>query len=124
MKNQKLRDWAPWLLGLFLALLIFGVGKQLVRRYSIMSEYRSLKEQSAAIAQKNSDLAKLLSYVNTNAYTEEQARLRFGLGEAGERLAIIPDSEKPQDISVGSTNQINNPEKIANYKKWWQLFFH
>ena len=88
-----LRQWLPWFLTLLLALLSIVVVRQVLRRYTIIQERQSLEAERDHLQQSNQDLLQLLSYIKSPTYTEEQARLRFGLAKEGERLAVIPPSQ-------------------------------
>ncbi|OGL87433.1 hypothetical protein A3I40_00910 [Candidatus Uhrbacteria bacterium RIFCSPLOWO2_02_FULL_48_12] len=123
-----IRSWIPWLLGILIAVLSMAVAKQAVKWYSIQEQVESYERELASVESRRQELQELIKYVQTPSYTEEQARLKFGLAKPGERLAVIPENLS------SSLNDSNNNSQIAgseskmsgaksNYQKWWLYFF-
>lgn len=66
----------------------------------------------------NSELKKLLSYLNSDQFAEAQARLNFGLKKPGEEVVVVKSNDSLQGI-IGS---IDGEEKISNPSKWLKYF--
>jgi len=117
------KDILPWIFGVLIVLLAIASVKQLLKRHQINNEIKALQEKTDAMRSSNADLVKLLDYVRSSSYTEEEARLRFGLAKPGERLFVIPDKNTSGDLSLNSeSNNIEIVQK-SNHKKWWEFFF-
>lgn len=127
--NQKLLA----ALGLIVIILIsIPLAKNLSRRHEINQEIRDLEAEINSIEKKNTDLKKLVKFLESDEFAEEQARLNLGLKKAGEEVAMVSDgSVKPADgVQENAAKNIFTPLKLApnpaepesNPKKWWSYF--
>jgi cell division protein FtsB len=66
--------------------------------------------------QKNIKLKAELSYVQSEAFIEEQARNKLFMSKPGEQDVLIP-----KNLLETGKNKNNNPEK-QNWQKWLDLF--
>lgn len=124
-----IRSWIPWLLGILIAVLSMAVAKQAVMWYSIQEQVKSYERELSSVEARRQELQELIKYVQSPGYTEEQARLKFGLAKPGERLAVIPEN-----LSSSFNDSNNNSQTIGheskmfgdgpNYQKWWSYFFN
>ena len=116
-------------IGLILLVLIsIPLANNLKERRLVNRQIIELENEINSIEGKNSDLQKLIKYLGSDQYAEEQARLKMGLRKEGEQVAII------KEIS-GRTASENDPNPQAatakyaaqnsgNPVKWWRYFFH
>lgn len=124
-----IRLWVPWLLGIIISVLLVVAVKQAVKWYSIQEQVKSYEQDLTSAEVRHQELQELLKYVQMPNYTEEQARLKFGLAKPGERLVIVP--ENFTSLSSNAENQpseANGQQEILsrkpNYQKWWFYFFN
>ncbi|MFA7286558.1 MAG: septum formation initiator family protein [Patescibacteria group bacterium] len=109
----------PWLLGLFLVALLVGNTRLLIRRQQIKTEVAELNEKATELQRSNQQLQSLLSYVQTDTYTEEQARVRFNLAKPGEKLFILP--QEGEELAAGGEEPATESGSLI--AKWWRFFF-
>ena len=138
-----------FLLGLVVIVLIsFPIAKNWSQRYQIDEEIEELKGEIELIEEKNTELRKLLSYLESDQFVEEQARLNFGLKKEGEEVAVVQfnDSEARGDSQLNSsddnTDEVNHNDETGksiynipglskqepvkppgNPQRWWRYFF-
>ena len=123
--NQKFLS----LLGLAVIILIsWPFAKNALKQYRINREISELKQEIAALQNKNVDLKNFVSYLTSDQFAEEQARLNLGLVKPGEELLVIK-TEKAAPVS--SSNTIFNIPgyeqpalklKSSNPRKWIDYF--
>ena len=127
--NQKFLT----LLGLIIIILIsFPFAKNALKQYRINKEISELKKEISELQNKNVDLKNFVSYLESDQFAEEQARLSLGLKKPGEELTIIKTGIDDNSVSTSSGSTIFNipgyektePEaKASNPKKWLYYFF-
>lgn len=126
-KILKNRKFIALFLLFFILLIAFPIAKNAKKRYSINKEIDELNKEIGRIKENNQKLTKLVSYLNSDQYIEEQARLNFGLKKPGEKVYVIKNnnqadnSDNVQD-SHGDLNNNQNGEKISNPRKWFNHF--
>jgi cell division protein FtsB len=119
-KKQIFTELMPWLLTALVAVIAIGTVKQLIKKHALNKELEELQRTAESIKQDNLELENLLSYIESSAYTEEQARLKFGLAAPGEKLAIVPQVAGASDDETDA-GVVSN---FANFwKDWWGHFF-
>ncbi|PJE76245.1 hypothetical protein COV04_00645 [Candidatus Uhrbacteria bacterium CG10_big_fil_rev_8_21_14_0_10_48_11] len=116
---EKEQLW-PWATGIIIALLIVGNVKLVIKRYQIQKESNALTKQTEELRNDNTDLNKLLEYVRTPAFTEEEARLRFNMTKPGEKVFVVPNGTE-QATNSGDAQAPQEPTSAG--ASWWQLFF-
>ena len=108
--------------------LIININKQ----SKINSEIKELELEISDLENKNLDLKELISYLGSNQFTEEQARLNFNLKKEGEEVVVIDNKDAVgagnlpgQPKSVYNINKEANTKKkkFANPQRWWKYFF-
>lgn len=127
-RGGNIRSWAPWLLGILIAVLSMAVAKQAVKWYNTQEQVRSYGQELASAEARRQELRELIKYVQSPGYTEEQARLKFGLAKPGERLAVISENSLSPNNN-GNNTQIKGDGSgelghRPNYQKWWSYFFN
>ena len=127
--NQKFLT----LLGLVVIILIsFPFAKNTLKQYRINKEISELKQEILDLQNKNGDLKNFVSYLESDQFAEEQARLNLGLKSPGEELTVIKNAAA--DISAGTSSGATifnipgyekaGPEiKKSNPRKWLNYFF-
>lgn len=100
-----------------LVLSILKVGKELARRHQINKEIQYLNQQLEDAKLNKGKLDNLISYLQTDQYVEEQARLQLNLSKPGEKRIDLSQSEKSANQIVNSNND------LSNWQKWFSYFF-
>lgn len=128
--NQKILT----LLGLAAIILIsFPFAKNTLKQYRINKEISELKQEISDLQNKNVDLKKFVSYLESDQFAEEQARLNLGLKKPGEELTVIKTAagDIPAGTSSGATifnipgyEKIKPEARESNPRKWLNYFFH
>ncbi len=104
------------------------IGYASYERYLLQLKIADLKAQVAQLADRNKDIALLLSQLGNDDYLLLKTKETFNLKDPKEEVAIIsPDKSKPNDQSRPTENN-KPPENKAsdnqgNLRKWWNLFF-
>lgn len=124
------------ILGLVVIFLIsFPLAKKVSKQYKVNKEIEDLKNEIAEVENKNSDLKKLLTYLDSDQYIEEQAREKLNYKKEGEEVVVIKnnsdDNKQIKDLSLDSENVYNvkginssaENKKEYNYQKWVKYFF-
>ena len=109
--------------------------KKLNQKRYVDSEIRQIEEEIKQVEEKNASLKKVVAYMGSGQFVEEQARLKFGLAKPGEEAAAIKfeDGREPEagqesrdngDQDLFSVKGFGNdgPEKISNPKRWLNYF--
>lgn len=129
--NQKFLS----LIGLIIIILIsVPFAKNEIKRYRINKEIEGLKKEISDLQSKGADLKNFVSYLESDQFAEEQARLNLGLKKPGEELMVIKNQLSGAAASSSQAdNQIFNipgyqkkqtKDKISNPEKWVNYFFN
>jgi cell division protein FtsB len=115
---------------LILTLISVPLGASISKRNKISQEIKELEKEISQIENKNKDLNKLISYLESSQFIEEQARLKFGLKKPGEEVVIIKEDynniRQNKESNIFKIPGLENakPEKqLANPERWWRYFF-
>lgn len=121
------------LLGLAIIILIsLPLVKNLSQRHKINQEIKELEQEIAQMENKNIDLNKFVSYLESDQFLEEQARLKLNLKGQGENVAVIKNATTDNQPSLEATSTIFDltglnkaqPQKtVTNAQRWWKYFF-
>ena len=108
-------------------LLIFvghSLSKNLDQHYIINQEIKDLEQEIEATKNKNIGLDKMIGYLESEQFTEEQARVNFGLKKEGESVAVIKfDNEERIYNKIIPEELKPTPKEKANAGKWKKYFF-
>ncbi|MFH0951454.1 MAG: septum formation initiator family protein [bacterium] len=119
------------LLGLFVFLLTPTI-KNYRQQRQIDQEIATLKQQVAEAEKKNNDFQKMLDYLQSDSFTQEQARVNLGLKQSGEKVVVITDSseqteaEKITTEAASADSSLFNSQAVRllqNLQKWLDYFF-
>ena len=111
-------------LGLILIILIsIPLAKNLSKRYYINQEIKDIEHEIISLESKNKDLGKLISYLESDQFVEEQARLNLGLKKKGEEVVVIKEVEELIAIKSANENLEDFDTEATNPKRWLSYFF-
>ena len=128
LTNQKVLT----LLGLLIIVLIsLPLARNIIQRRKIDFEIKELEEEVKKVESKNNDFKRMIEYLESNQFIEEQARLNFGLKKNGEEVAVIKNNNEVAIATSLSGETIftipglekPQPLKPANNPQKWQRYF-
>jgi len=103
---------------LFLAILL-GLAKGTIKNYQVKSEIEELKQEISRLEGQNQEFSQLINFLNSQAFIEQEAKLKMGYKKEGEHLVVIPNDQVKQGTeSETAENELSNPQK------WWFYFFN
>ncbi len=101
-----------------LVLLVgISLSKRLYQQHYLNSEISRLQNEIGAVEKQNAEFSELLRYLQTESFTEEEARLKLGLKKPGEEVVVITDQDDP-------ASKVDNNVGQSNPLKWWFYFFN
>jgi cell division protein FtsB len=116
---------------LVLILLAIPLYRNLRERYGINQQVSDLQAQIGKTQNKNLELQKLIDYLGSDQYVEEQARQNLGLKKDGEQVYVLkglPSTDKPV-VGDNSAYLVPGLEKaqaralVSNPTRWVEYFF-
>lgn len=120
---------------LILIALSVPLVKNIGNRRRINQEIKSLEAEIKLTDSKNNDLNKLISYLESDQYLEEQARLNMGLKKDGEEVVVLKGLNKTEENGTeGKLAAADSPYSIpglanenqknidSNPAKWVRYF--
>lgn len=105
---------------LFLAIMVivfwgFNSAQRILALRATSKKVEAAGEQLEKLKRENADLKNELEYKKSNEFAEGEIRNKLGLAKKGEAVVVIPRKEESGDT--------NEDVKMANWQKWWSLFF-
>jgi cell division protein FtsB len=116
-----------WLSLVLLLLLIFLLSQLYAswnKKSDIDREIASLKEEAAKAEAQNSQFKKMIEYLESDQFAEEQAKLKLGLKKEGEQVAVITGLDEAT-TTASSAEAVANSETEAlggNWQRWLDYF--
>ncbi len=98
--------------------VLFYLAQGTVKSYKVNSEIADLENEIIHSDKQNQDLGQLISYLKSDAFIEQEAKLKLGLKKPGENLVVIPQSDSAQ-----TENNVVANKETTNLAKWWGYFF-
>ncbi len=100
-------------------IVLFAFAKGTVKSYKVDSEIQELQEEIGQLERQNQDFSQLVTYLKSDAFVEQEAKLKLGFKKPGENLVVIPQEEIKVEEEKLDDSEItqNNPAK------WWAYFF-
>jgi cell division protein FtsB len=128
--NQKFLT----LIGLIAVILIsLPFAKNAVKRHKINKEISNFKEEIADLQNKSADLKNFVSYLESDQFAEEQARLNLNLKKPGEELTVVKpgagglnlasSSEGDSIFNIPGRKKEEPRPESSNPRKWLNYFF-
>jgi cell division protein FtsB len=106
-----------------LGFLIFSFGNKFLESREIDQQIKESGDEIARLEMKDSELESFLNFLNTDAFLEQEARLKFNLQKPGESVVIVPGALEAGNLNVnGDAADVDN-QTLSNPKKWWNYFF-
>lgn len=121
--------WFFAIVGIILVLLLVSFVKEIYRSHQVNSEIDDLKQQVIALESENAEFGEFVEYLKTDIYFEEQARLKLGMKQPGEKVIILTQDGQPtpeEELNNKIATAIGAKKDgrvISNREKWWFYFF-
>lgn len=112
------------LVGLGLIVLIsFPLAKNVSKRYRLDQEIKEMNKEISDFESENKDLKQLITYLESDQFVEEKARLNLGLKKEGESMAVVKD-----DVSISPELRPKAGAEVSRHSsnpyRWWNYFFN
>ena len=116
---------------LLLALLLslsWSFGNRYLKSREARQEIEDLQAEVEFLASRRDDLRRLIDYLDSDQYIDEQARKHLNYRKEGETLVVVNDGSLPVRAQSGEPvfrlpdGEEEKPER--NPAKWFRHFFH
>lgn len=114
--------FALGLLAIVIALSI-PISKNISKRYVVDQEIIDLQAEIMEMEASNKNFKKIIDYLESDQFVEEQARLSMGLKKPGEEVVIIKSSGLVAGASELRAETGSDEKEDPNYVRWWKYFF-
>ena len=103
------------------------LAKNVSKQYRVNKEIDSLKNEIGDLGNKNSQLKSLVSYMQSDQFVDEKARLNLNYKQPGENVIVIKNEDKKEIASQasGATSPEANDQNLKsnnNFQKWLKYF--
>jgi cell division protein FtsB len=129
MPKKIFRFFIPKILVIASLVLIFWIVnatiKEMNRGKRIQEEIALLNEEAQTTQKENTRLRENIQYLQTDAFSEQEARNKLNYQSSNEKVVVI----KPSVVSEDKQEQEAQPvalavrDSVPNYEKWWHQFF-
>ncbi len=114
--------FALGLLAILIAISI-PISKNISKRYMIDQEIKELESEIARMEASNENLGKIINYLESDQFVEEQARLNMGLKRPGEEVVVIDSTGHIAKTENNIDGQTRGEKEYSNPVRWWRYFF-
>ncbi|MBP9763045.1 septum formation initiator family protein [Patescibacteria group bacterium] len=119
------------LLFALLAAIVFFVGASTVREtyrgWKVDQEIEGLKSQVSQLEGQKHSMTELLGTMKTDAYIEQEARLRFNLKKPGEQVVLFEEGDSNTRMAwteqSNATSSLALPGRSVSVPKRWLEYF-
>lgn len=112
------------IIGIVIIVLIsIPLTKNISQKYKVNEKITSLEKEIKEIENQNLNLNGMVSYFESESFTEEQARLNFGLKKEGEDVLVIQDAETKDTKELKENIHTNRLNPKSNTQKWLMYYF-
>jgi len=112
---------------LIIVFISIPLAKNVSKQYKVNKEIDSLKNEIGDLGNKNSQLKSLISYMQSDQFVDEKARLNLNYKQPGENVVVIKNEDKKEITSQMSgaadpgANDLNLKSN-NNFQKWLKYF--
>ncbi|MFH0840873.1 MAG: septum formation initiator family protein [bacterium] len=96
------------------------------QKQRINEEIKALQVEIEKAEAKNSDFQKMLDYLESDQFVEEQARLNMSLKREGEKVAVVQDVRAEEETAQPPRvpQAVDKVGLVNNLEKWISYFFN
>ncbi|HNW56046.1 MAG TPA: septum formation initiator family protein [bacterium] len=139
MNQQHFHNWKkirqPFfisLAGILAVIFIFaGLSQNIRHLFSAKREINQIKQEVDRLEKKNQDIEKIVEYLDSKEFIEEEARLKFDLKKPNEQIIVVQKATiATNTIGLASSSIFDLPapkearEPLShNPKQWFNYFF-
>lgn len=113
-----------------LVYITIPIVKNAQKQKKINNEIKDLENEIAKLDGNNSDLKKMINYLNSDQFVIEQARLNLNYAKEKESVTVIKNlnnnvddpTKNKQVFDINEEKKENNILKNSNAYKWWSYF--
>jgi len=113
------------IIGLLIIVFIsIPLAKNVSKQYKFNKEIDNLKAEIGGLENKNSQLKNLISYLESDQFVDEKARLNLNYKKVGENVVVIKDqgeeasSDNKKNIDYSQLKDDLADDKESNFQKW------
>lgn len=117
------KTFALVLLAVVVALSI-PISKNISKHYVVDQEILDLQSEINEMEASNKNFKKIIDYLESDQFVEEQARLSLGLKKPGEEVVVIKSSGIVAGASDRREEIVQEEKDEPNHIRWWKYFFH
>ena len=105
------------------ASLIWSTVKAVQKNYELQAQVDQLEEEIAILELENENLQLGISYYDTDAYLELEARKKFNKASSGENVLLLPkDGDGAVEDAPIEESQAQE-EELSNFAQWKYFLF-
>lgn len=94
------------------------------RNWELQQKINRLQEENELIDLENEALGYDIEYYKTDEYLELAAKQDLGLRAPGEKVIVLPKSQKPtSDKSTAEPELTGLEQAMENWQAWWNFLF-
>jgi cell division protein FtsB len=99
---------------LVLLLISWPLVRNVKKQLEVNDEISNLRQEIDSLEQRNTELNGLITYLNSDQFAEEQARLNLNYKKEGEEVVVIKD--KTEDGNTNAAENSDSPSSIYSIK--------
>ena len=97
----------------------FSVVKERREQQTNKDRVDALRQEVADLSGKNTELAQMIKYFQSEEYVEREAREKLNLQKPGEKVVIVPEENGLRGAVMGDGDEMEK----HNWEKWIDYFF-
>ena len=108
--------------GLLLLFIILADAKAVMKRKQVSKEITQLKTEIADLETSQDGLNNVLEYLQSEEFIKQEAKIKFGMRNEGERVVVLHDTQDDRRVVDTSDIEPQNSQ-LSNPRKWYLYFF-